>query len=221
MYFVANSTKQIYFEQNISAEHAMITDDFGNECKYLGEPFINNCGYDLAKTILEWVYDSTLNQRQEDYPYNNVIGIDQQQFVPNGKRASSISMEEIAYIYVATNCSIHPLSDNCRLHILFHGCLQNLNTIYIHSGGVTFNDTLVRHAGFNQYAETNNLVILYPQASYSDVDPINPSYVNIYLYFVIQHNYIFQYIFSGLLGLVGLYGTVICMEYWCSNANCI
>lgn len=33
--FVSNSIKQIYFEQNISTEHAMITDDFGNECKQI------------------------------------------------------------------------------------------------------------------------------------------------------------------------------------------
>ena len=172
--FLINTTKQTYFESNISAEHAMVTDDWGNPCKRLGEPFINNCGYDLAETLLEWLYDSKLNPREENYPYNNVIGIDQQQFIPNGKKASSISMEEIAYAYKPSNCTVHPLSENCRVHILYHGCLQNLNTYYVHSGGDKFNDTLVRHAGFNQWAETNNLVILYPQASYSAVDPVNP-----------------------------------------------
>lgn len=47
-----------------------------NANKYLGEPFVNNCGYNLAKAILKLVNDSTLNQRQEDYPDNNVINID-------------------------------------------------------------------------------------------------------------------------------------------------
>lgn len=28
------------------SEHAFITNDYGNECSYLGSPYINNCSLD-------------------------------------------------------------------------------------------------------------------------------------------------------------------------------
>ena len=80
----------------------------------------------------------------------------------------------LSCIYVPTNCNFHPISLECSVHILFHGCLQNLDSFYIHSGGDRFNDTLVRHSGWNQWAETNNIIVVYPQAKASLIDPINP-----------------------------------------------
>ena len=37
---------------NISSEHAIVTDTYGNACNYLGSPYINNCGYDTASALL-------------------------------------------------------------------------------------------------------------------------------------------------------------------------
>lgn len=34
------------------AEHAWITDNYGNRCWYRGEPFINNCGENVPLRIL-------------------------------------------------------------------------------------------------------------------------------------------------------------------------
>ena len=65
---------------------------------------------------------------------------------------------------MASNCSIAPMSSNCRLHVVFHGCEQDLNTKMNDITGELFNDTYVRDTGYNGWAETNDLVILYPQA---------------------------------------------------------
>lgn len=35
-------------------------------------------------------------------------------------------------------------------------------------------DTYARHAGYNQWAEANNIVVVYPQAAHSYVFPSNP-----------------------------------------------
>ena len=51
---------------------------------------------------------------------------------------------------------------SCRLHIAYHGCLQDLEDI---------NSTFVYHAGYNDWAEANDLVILYPQVLPSLVNP--------------------------------------------------
>jgi len=48
------------------------------------------------------------------------------------------------------------------LHIALHGCEQNINTV-----GMTF----VEGSGFARWADTNRLVILFPQVSASVLNP--------------------------------------------------
>ncbi len=54
---------QIATEYGVSAEHALITDHYGRACAYLGDPFINNCNYDGAGTLLQWLQKSPLKSR--------------------------------------------------------------------------------------------------------------------------------------------------------------
>jgi len=94
---------------------------------------------------------------------SNIITLDQKKFTPGQVDPSSLSMGSQAYVYVPTGCnSSH---SNCSLHVSFHGCLQGaeeVSTIY------------VNHAGWNKWAESNNIIVLYPQAIFSIIDPINP-----------------------------------------------
>ena len=53
----------------------------------------------------------------------------------------------------------------CRLHIAFHGCLQSQEVV---------GDAWYGHAGYNKWAATNRIIVLYPQTKASDVDPLNP-----------------------------------------------
>eukprot|EP01124_Arcella_intermedia_P015602 TRINITY_DN22151_c0_g1_i1.p2 TRINITY_DN22151_c0_g1~~TRINITY_DN22151_c0_g1_i1.p2 ORF type:complete len:122 (+),score=27.38 TRINITY_DN22151_c0_g1_i1:718-1083(+) len=85
--------------------------------------------------------------------------IDQNTYAPGGD-ASAISMDQYAYAYVPSNCQ--GSSNNCKLHVALHGCLQSSGLI-----GTTY----VEHAGFNEWAETNNIVVVYPQAVVSVVNP--------------------------------------------------
>jgi len=165
---------QVYFQNNVSSEHAMITNYYGNKCSYKGDPYINNCGFDLSAAILEWMYGK-LNPpvSTKNLPYNNVIEINQEKFVPSGKTATGICMETKAYAYVPTNCDIAPLSSTCRLHVVYHGCVQYLTYTYLNMTDfkmVVFNDTYVRNTGYNLWAETNNIVVLYPQATKNEIE---------------------------------------------------
>eukprot|EP01080_Neovahlkampfia_damariscottae_P007609 gene7609-11932_t len=65
-------------------------------------------------------------------------------------------------VYVPTECKDG--TKQCRLHIVFHGCLQNYDKI---------GDVYAKHTGYNEWAEANNIIILYPQtkASYSPMNP--------------------------------------------------
>jgi poly(3-hydroxybutyrate) depolymerase len=56
-------------------------------------------------------------------------------------------------VYVPEACQ---RTIGCRLHVAFHGCLQNVDTI---------GDAFIRHAGYNEWAEANRIIVLYPQAA--------------------------------------------------------
>lgn len=160
----------VYFKNTIPCEHSMLTNFYGSNCSYLGEPYINNCNYNLAGVILQYIYNSTNNSfnpplNNSDVPYNNLIKINQTNFIPKNRESSkSISMNSFAYAYVATQCQIAPLSDNCKLHVVFHGCGQAVNSYSDLAKLVKYNDTYARYTGYNGWAETNNFVVLYPQA---------------------------------------------------------
>jgi len=52
----------------------------------------------------------------------------------------------------------------CRVHVVFHGCKQ-------YAGNV--GDAVYRHAGYNEWAETNRIIVLYPQTQ-ATLFPVNP-----------------------------------------------
>jgi len=62
-------------------------------------------------------------------------------------------------VYIPTSCAAKP---GCRLHIALHGCEQNL-----HDVGIKF----VEGSGFARWADTNKIVVLFPQVSASLTNP--------------------------------------------------
>lgn len=57
---------------NIAAEHAWITDSYGNACSNLGSPYINNCNFDAAESLLDHLYNSTALEPKGNFNPNNV-----------------------------------------------------------------------------------------------------------------------------------------------------
>lgn len=176
-YYAALGLKNTVMVNHIEAEHAMVTNDFGNSCGYKGEPFINNCGYDAAGSLLLHIYNHTTPLRPPTVASNltNIIEFDQPSFNFGGRNWSRAGLALKGYAYVPTACPdarrrlLHPSSElnmpeplSCRLHVAYHGCLQDLEDI---------NSTFVYHAGYNDWAEANDLVILYPQVLPSLVNP--------------------------------------------------
>jgi hypothetical protein len=73
-------------------------------------------------------------------------------------------MAETGYVYVPGSCAAQ---QPCRVHIALHGCKQNFETIQDH---------YIQHAGYNEWADTNRLIILYPQTIVGNpaTDPFTP-----------------------------------------------
>lgn len=151
-YIPSSSIKTVY---DIPSQHSFVTNSFGNDCDVLGEPYLNNCSYDQAGAIFNQLYG---NLKQPTTPNSKFVKIKQAKFLPLLISLKFASLEEYAYLYVPSKCG----KGNCRLHVAFHGCEQTLDMI-----GTTF----VEHAGYNSWAESNNIIVLYPQATRNLFNP--------------------------------------------------
>jgi poly(3-hydroxybutyrate) depolymerase/chitodextrinase len=152
----------IAYKKDLDAEHAMPTDFFGNACTTRGDPYINNCRYDASGALLQWIY-GTLQPRNTGAPIGTFVEFDQREFITAGH-----GMGERGWVYVPQDCR----TGSCRLHVVFHGCRQYPEYQYFAGTGLTtFGMTYVRNAGYNRWADTNRLVVLYPQAATAPGNP--------------------------------------------------
>jgi poly(3-hydroxybutyrate) depolymerase len=62
-------------------------------------------------------------------------------------------------VYVPAACETNR---GCRLHIALHGCEQARESV---------GDVFIKESGFARHADTNRLVILFPQIAGSVVNP--------------------------------------------------
>lgn len=155
----------IFHERDTAAGHAMPTDSFGNACSVTKEPFINHCAFDAAGELLKWIY-GPLNSPNAERLKGAFIEFDQSQFIAN---PSSHGMSNSGWVYAPESCQ---QGAACRLHIVFHGCKQYPDFQYFSgSGMVRFGRTYVDNAGYNRWADTNNIVVLYPQATKGNGNP--------------------------------------------------
>lgn len=141
---------RIRYKKNLHAEHAMPTDSFGNACATLATPYISNCGYDAAGELLQWIY-GPLAARSDKPAAGRLLRFSQAEFLA---APTTHGMADSGLLYIPPGCEGD--ASGCRLHIALHGCLQDLDNI---------GEDFVRHAGYNRWADTNRLLILYPQAS--------------------------------------------------------
>ncbi|MCK5326402.1 MAG: hypothetical protein KAJ57_10345, partial [Woeseiaceae bacterium] len=126
----------------------------GAACDEEGGDYINACDYDAAGELLRHLYGE-LQARADEADLDKLIAIDLSAFFGSG---SDVTDEGFAY--VPSGCAT--ATDDCRLHIAFHGCVQGAEFIA---------DRFVRQAGFNEWAETNRIVVVYPQIAASLFNP--------------------------------------------------
>jgi len=164
---VVNATKQFFTElgvdpaaieyiDNIDAGHAIIT-SYNNdtECNLTQPPFINDCDFMQSFLIFNQIY-SNLNPPATTLT-GEIIQFKQKEFITD----KYTSMAKYGYAYVPQTCH----SEQCRLHVVFHGCEQ---------GAKIIGDDYYAETGYNFMAETNQFVVLYPQIDPSQKKPFNP-----------------------------------------------
>lgn len=137
-------SSSIILKKDVEVEHAMVTDDYGAACLTKATPFINNCNFDLSGAMLQHLY-GPLAPRGNDTVNGALIEFDQTPFV------TAHGMAMTGWAYIPKACAS---GTTCRLHVALHGCKQNATDV-----GQEF----IRNAGYNRWAATNNIVVLYPQ----------------------------------------------------------
>lgn len=151
--------ENIKFRGDVPAEHAFPTEDYGNkECGEYNPPFINKCGLDAAGEMLAWMYANL--QPRAPVQAGRLIEFDQSEFAP-ARHPVEHGLAPTGFVYVPPACEANT-GNTCRLHIAFHGCKQNVASV---------GDAFIRHAGYNRWADTNKLIILYPQTQATSGNP--------------------------------------------------
>ena len=118
-----------------------------NACPTSETPFINRCqDIDAAGKLLTHLLGPL--QPPAPPPAGEMIVFDQRPFVAG--RAIDASLANEGYAFVPASCR----NGGCKVHVAFHGCLQNAGEI-----GRRF----VNGAGYNGWAASNRIVVLYPQ----------------------------------------------------------
>ena len=75
------------------------------------------------------------------------------------KDLANHGLSDEGIVYVPEACAADA---GCRVHIAFHGCGQNRTFV---------GDAFARDSGFARWADTNNLIVLFPQTA---ATPLNP-----------------------------------------------
>jgi len=169
------SEKDIIYVNDIDVHHAMVVAREGeNNCLQFALPYINDCDYDAAGNMLEFFYQrpgASWNLPKE-WDRRSLITFDQTEFFPEGTGRGengdgSISMNDIGHVYVPNSCR---QGATCRLHVALHGCEQYQEKIERECVRDANCEPLLffEAAGYNRWAEANDIIVLYPQTTVWD-----------------------------------------------------
>jgi poly(3-hydroxybutyrate) depolymerase len=142
----------VAFVDTVKVVHGMPTVSVGQPCDEMSAPFLNACDYDAAGELLQHLYGPL------SAPATTATEL---------QTISQATWEDAqfwdhAYLYVPEDCQS---GASCGLHVAFHGCRQS---------GEFVGDAYASGAGYNEWAETNRLIVLYPQVRSSKLAPLNP-----------------------------------------------
>ena len=142
--FYAAYGVQISLVADKPAGHAMVTDVRGGKCGTTEPPYIVDCDYDAAGVLLQYLLGKLKPRAAK--PSGRLIHFEQGPFTGN-----DASMDAAGFVYIPQTCE----KERCRVHVAFHGCGQ---------GAAEIGEEFVRDAGYNEWADPNGLIVLYPQA---------------------------------------------------------
>ena len=151
------------YVNSMPAGHAFIAPGFGNVCATNATPYIDQCKvksrvYDQPQAVLRHIYGplkpamATLSA--------TVTPFDQREF-----GNASTGLDNIGFVYVPKACDAATGTGSCAVHVVFHGCKQGASVV---------GSDVYGSVGYNRWADSNHLIVLYPQVVASQAFPSNP-----------------------------------------------
>ena len=118
-----------------------------------GESALKSARVPVAETALQAFDQRQVFSRLSDIPYNAL---------------QNASMAREGYVFIPPTCRD---GRQCKLHVAFHGCRQGGETDQRsgHSGNL-----FAKFAGYNEWAQGNDIIVLYPQIQARQQLPLNP-----------------------------------------------
>ncbi|HEY5898553.1 MAG TPA: PHB depolymerase family esterase [Burkholderiales bacterium] len=144
--FYAGYKAQVLLVSDRPAGHGMVTQTKGEACGATRAPFIVSCKYDAAGEMLRFLMGKLLPAAAKES--GELMPFDQNAYA--GADAHAIAMDDVGFVYVPQACK----SQRCAIHVAFHGCRQ---------GRAEIGERFAREAGYNAWADSNALIVLYPQ----------------------------------------------------------
>lgn len=146
--------ENIKFVDTIPAGHAFVTEDEGAACDRSAEPYVVDCDYDQAGELLKHIYGSL--EPPSATPQGRYVEFDQRAYDSD---THPDSLAATGVVYIPNACGTN---SRCRIHIAFHGCAQNRKAV---------GDTFIKDSGFDRWADTNRLIVLFPQVATTVSNP--------------------------------------------------
>lgn len=136
----------IRYVTSVEAGHGFVTEAGSVQCAETRPNFLIDCDFDQAGDILTELYGPLIDPVE---PLESGFVTFNQAAYTQG----ASGMGALGFLYVPTLCSE---GVTCRLHIALHGCNQGREAV---------GEEYARHTGYNRWAESNGIVVLYPQAA--------------------------------------------------------
>lgn len=154
----------LFYQATIGAGHSLVVATNGqadlNACNGNQSPYIDQCGYDQAGIILQHIYGRLAPPNRG--PLNGTLQRFDQSVYTGADIPDALSLGDSGFVFVPRDCADGAA---CRIHIALHGCAQDAGEI---------GQRYAQSTGYNEWADTNHIVVLYPQTKVSPFSPSNP-----------------------------------------------
>jgi len=169
---------QVEFVNNVAAGHSIITANIEDNQDLAANqpPYLNYGGYYQSHIILRHIYGELADP--VDCLSGRLMAFDQLEFLDPGEEAYA-SLGPYGYVYVPA--AVRRGERARGVHIAIHGCKQGAPYVTYTNGlpdiasQPPFGNRYAATTGYNEIADANNLIVLYPQCRGDDTgDAENP-----------------------------------------------
>ena len=142
----------IRYVKDVPAAHLFPAAGTGAACDIAAPPFIGDCAYDAAGEMLQHLYAGLEKPAGAARTAPLAVSLDS---------AAAVGLDEAAWMFIPPACA--GAANTCALHLVLHGCGQSASQI-----GTVF----LEQTGYLPWAETNNIVLAFPQVAVAAANPL-------------------------------------------------